>query len=149
MAAAILAAPALAGARDVTFETAPLTIVTTDGNRHPFTVELALDSDQRAQGLMFRRTMAEDHGMLFDFGETRQVMMWMKNTELALDMIFVSAAGRVETVRENAVPHSEAIIDSGVPVAYVVELNAGTARSLAITTGATVELPPRLRAKAD
>lgn len=128
-------------AADVTFEKAPLTIVTTDGEKHAFTVELALDTDQRAQGLMFRRQMPADHGMLFDFGQTRHVMMWMKNTFLPLDMLFVSKQGKVETVHENAVPQSESIIDSRVPVAYVVELNAGTAKTLSITPGAHIELP--------
>ncbi|SES06455.1 DUF192 domain-containing protein [Rhizobium sp. NFR03] len=140
----ILLAAASSNAADVTFESAPLTIETTDGRTHAFTVELALDSDQRAQGLMFRREMPSDHGMLFDFGQTRQVMMWMKNTFLPLDMLFVSKDGKVETVHENAVPHSEAIIDSRVPVAYVVELNAGTAKTLSITPGARIDLPRQL-----
>ncbi|PYE42612.1 hypothetical protein DFI02_106185 [Rhizobium sp. PP-F2F-G20b] len=133
-------------AADVTFEKAPLRIATTDGKTHIFTVELALDSNQRAQGLMFRREMPADHGMFFDFGQTRQVMMWMKNTFLPLDMLFVSKDGKVETIHENAVPHSESIIDSRVPVAYVVELNAGVAKTLSITPGAHVELPSQLPA---
>ncbi len=145
IAAALLASgPSLAA--DVTFDKAPLTIVTTDGKAHAFTVELALDSDQRAQGLMFRREMPADHGMLFDFRQTRQVMMWMKNTFLPLDMLFVSKDGKVETLHENAVPQSESIIDSRVPVAYVVELNAGTAKTLSITPGALITLPPQLPA---
>lgn len=147
--ACLLAAIALSGndlaAADVTFEKAPLTVVTTDGHKHVFTVELALDSAQRERGLMFRKTMAPDHGMLFAFGETRQVMMWMKNTDLPLDMLFLAKDGKVETVRANAVPQSEAIIDSGVPVDYVVELNAGTAKRLSIAPGARVSLPANLR----
>lgn len=140
----ILLAAATSNAADVAFESTPLTIETTDGRKHAFTMELALDSDQRAHGLMFRREMPADHGMLFDFGQTRQVMMWMKNTFLPLDMLFVSKDGKVETVHENAVPHSEAIIDSRVPVAYVVELNAGTAKILSITPGARIDLPRQL-----
>jgi uncharacterized membrane protein (UPF0127 family) len=131
-------------AADVAFDKAPLAIKTRDGKTHGFTVELALTSDQRAQGLMFRREMPADHGMLFDFAQTRQVMMWMKNTFLPLDMLFVSKDGKVETVHENAVPQSEAIIDSRVPVAYVIELNAGTAKRLAITPGARVDIPANL-----
>lgn len=134
-------AQAQQGIGKVTFETGALTLQTTDGKRHSFTIELALDSDQRAQGLMFRKSMAADHGMLFDFGTTRRVMMWMKNTILPLDMLFVSKEGRVETLHENAVPQSEAIIDSQVPVAYVLELNAGTIKRLAITPGARLETP--------
>jgi uncharacterized membrane protein (UPF0127 family) len=123
----------------VRFETEPLILTTTDGKRHSLTVELALDTAQRAQGLMFRRTMAADHGMLFDFGTTRRVMMWMKNTFLPLDMLFVSKDGIVQSLHENAVPQSEAIIDSQVPVAYVLELNAGTIRQLSVTPGARLE----------
>lgn len=129
----VFALPSLAA--DVVFEQAPLSVVTADGKSHNFTVELALDSDQRALGLMNRREMADGHGMLFDFGTTRQVMMWMKNTYLPLDMLFVRADGTVATIRENAVPLSEAIIDSREPVAFVVELNAGTVKRLGFAEG--------------
>ncbi|MDQ0320234.1 uncharacterized membrane protein (UPF0127 family) [Pararhizobium capsulatum DSM 1112] len=125
-------------AADVTFDVAPLTIVTADGHKHDFTVELAVDSDQRALGLMNRREMADNHGMLFDFGQTRQVMMWMKNTYLPLDMLFLRQDGKIATVRENAVPLSETIIDSREPVAFVVELNAGTVKRLGLAEGDTV-----------
>ncbi|HTO30610.1 MAG TPA: DUF192 domain-containing protein [Pararhizobium sp.] len=126
---------------EVVFDRAPLTVTTTDGKVHTFTVELALDNEQRAQGLMFRRTMAKDAGMLFDFGTTRQVMMWMKNTYLPLDMLFIARDGKVMTVRENAVPHSESIIDSRVPVAFVLELNAGVVERLGIAEGDRVDAP--------
>jgi uncharacterized membrane protein (UPF0127 family) len=128
-----------AGAADVTFETAPLTIVTSGGQIHKFTVELAVDNDQRSHGLMDRRHMPRDRGMLFDFGQTRQVMMWMKNTYLPLDMLFINKDGKVETITENAVPLSEAIIDSRVPVAFVLELNGGTVRHLGIAPGDVVD----------
>ena len=134
-----LFAPNDARAETVRFDTAPLVIRAQDGRKHPFTVELALDEDQRAQGLMFRRAMAPDHGMFFDFGEVRRVMMWMKNTYLPLDMLFIGRNGRVETIRENATPLSEAIIDSGKPVAFVLELNAGTASRLGIKAGDRIE----------
>ena len=131
--------PVFASAANVTFETAPLQIISTGGKVHKFTVELAVDNDQRSQGLMNRRHMARDHGMLFDFGVTRQVMMWMKNTYLPLDMLFIAKDGRIETIRENAVPLSESIIDSRVPVAFVLELNAGTVNRLGIATGDVVD----------
>ena len=131
------ALPALAA--DISFEKAPLTVTTADGRAHAFTVELALESEQRAQGLMNRREMAGDAGMLFDFGETRRVLMWMKNTYLPLDMLFIASDGRIETIRENAVPFSESIIDSGVPVAFVLELNAGTVKRIGIAPGDHVE----------
>ncbi|MCV9997106.1 DUF192 domain-containing protein [Pararhizobium sp. YC-54] len=134
-------APFCAAAADITFEKAPLQIISTNGKVHKFTVELAVDSDQRSHGLMNRRHMPRDRGMLFDFGETRQVMMWMKNTYLPLDMLFIARDGRIETIRENAVPLSEAIIDSRIPVAFVLELNGGTVNRLGIATGDIVDSP--------
>lgn len=123
------------------FEEGRLSIVTHDGKEHSFTVELALTPGQRAQGLMNRREMAPDRGMLFSFGEMRQVLMWMKNTYLPLDMLFVDDKGSIRTIKENAEPLSEAIIDSRVPVAYVVELNGGAARKFGIRTGDRVVSP--------
>ncbi len=69
-------------------------VITASGRTHDLTVELAVDPSQREQGLMYRRQMAPDHGMLFDFGETRPVMMWMKNTYLPLDMLFIAMTAR-------------------------------------------------------
>ncbi|MGH6808484.1 MAG: DUF192 domain-containing protein [Ensifer adhaerens] len=124
---------------EVEFTTDRMRLVTADNKIHELTVELAIDADQREQGLMFRRSMAPDHGMLFDFGETRRVMMWMKNTHLALDMLFVDKRGIVRTIHQDAVPFSEAIIDSGEPVAFVLELNAGTVKRLGIKPGDRLE----------
>ncbi|WLR94157.1 DUF192 domain-containing protein [Shinella zoogloeoides] len=121
------------------FDTQPLTIVTRDGKSHAFTVELAVTPRQREQGLMNRREMAEDRGMLFAFGETRQVFMWMKNTYLPLDMLFLGKDGKIRTIKENAEPLSEAIIDSKGPIDYVLELNGGTVKRLGIRTGNRVE----------
>ncbi|QLL61466.1 DUF192 domain-containing protein [Sinorhizobium mexicanum] len=123
---------------DVSFGRDKLRLLTGTG-AHDLTVELAVDPGQREQGLMYRRQMAPDHGMLFDFGETRRVMMWMKNTYLPLDMLFVARDGTVRTIHENAVPLSEAIIDSGEPVAFVLELNAGTVKRLGIEPGDRLE----------
>ena len=131
--------PVFAAAADITFETAPLQIISTGGKVHTFTIELAVDSDQRSQGLMNRRHMARDHGMLFDFGVTRRVMMWMKNTYLPLDMLFIAKDGKIETIRENAVPLSEAIIDSRGPIKFVLEINGGLAKRLGIDRGDRVE----------
>ncbi|WP_209846496.1 DUF192 domain-containing protein [Rhizobium herbae] len=133
--------PFCATAADITFDTAPLQIISAGGKVHRFTAELAVDSDQRAHGLMDRRHMPRDRGMLFDFGQTRQVMMWMKNTYLPLDMLFIARDGKVETIRENAVPLSEAIIDSRVPVAFVLELNGGTVSRLGIAPGDIIDSP--------
>ena len=122
-------------AADVTFEKDRIRLLTRAGQAHDLTVELAIEPDQREQGLMHRRQMAPDHGMLFDFGETRRVMMWMRNTYLPLDMLFIAADGTVKTIHESAVPLSEAIIDSREPVAFVLELNAGTVKRLEVRPG--------------
>ena len=122
-----------------TFDTQPLTIVTGDGKSHAFTVELALTPRQREQGLMNRREMADDKGMLFAFGETRQVFMWMKNTYIPLDMLFIARDGKVRAIKENAEPLSEAIIDSQGPIDYVLELNGGTVKRLGIHVGNRIE----------
>jgi uncharacterized membrane protein (UPF0127 family) len=122
------------GAQEV-FERQELIIQSKDGKTHSFEVELALTSEQRAQGLMHRENMPADHGMLFDFGENRPVAMWMKNTPLPLDMLFIQRDGLISHIHERAVPFSEAIIDSRGPVSYVLEVNGGTADALGIRPG--------------
>ncbi|HEV7433688.1 MAG TPA: DUF192 domain-containing protein [Pseudorhizobium sp.] len=117
------------------FDRQELLIQTKDGRAHRFDVELALSPPQRSQGLMHRETMADDHGMLFDFGESRPVSMWMKNTPLPLDMLFIQRDGIISHIHERAVPFSENIIDSRGPVAYVLELNGGRADELGIQPG--------------
>src|SRR3954471_21304785 len=87
------------------FPTADLTIETAGGARK-FHVELATTPPQLEQGLMFRRTLAPDAGMLFDFKTPAPVTMWMKNTFIPLDMVFIDAGGRVINIAERTVPHS-------------------------------------------
>src|SRR5690606_22774123 len=99
----------------------------------------AVTPRQREQGLMNRREMAPDHGMLFAFGETRQVFMWMKNTYLPLDMLFIGKDGKIRSIKENARPLDESIIDSKGPIDYVLELNGGTVKRLGIRTGNRVQ----------
>ena len=118
-----------------TFETEDLLIQTRSGKVHRFDVELALTTEQRSQGLMHRKSMPQDHGMLFDFGETRPVSMWMRNTPLPLDMLFIQRDGTISHIHRKAVPFSEAIIDSRGPVNYVLELNGGRAAALGIDVG--------------
>lgn len=130
-----------------TFATELLTIRKADGTTHVFTVEIAATSQQRAQGLMDRRDMADDSGMLFDFGTTRRVAMWMKNTYLPLDMLFVDDQGAILHIAPDTVPMSEAIIDSRAPVRFVIELNAGTAGKLGLAIGDRAE-SPQIRAAA-
>jgi uncharacterized membrane protein (UPF0127 family) len=99
------------------------------------TVELADDPVERAQGLMFRTEMAESHGMLFDFESKRIVRMWMKNTLIPLDMIFLDEDGKVVSIARNARPRSLRTISSGVPVVSVLEINGGLARKWNLKRG--------------
>jgi hypothetical protein len=111
-----------------------LELVTATG-RHVFRIEVARTSDERARGLMYRRSMPEDRGMLFDFHAENIVMMWMKNTYIPLDMIFVSRNGRVVSIAEKTEPLSERVISSGQPAYAVIELNAGAARKIGLAVG--------------
>jgi uncharacterized membrane protein (UPF0127 family) len=122
-----------------TFPSETLEIVSTAGKTHTFSVEVASTDGQRQQGLMFRKSMGDDRGMLFDFKEDRDVMMWMKNTFIPLDMVFISKSGKITHIHPNAVPHSEDIISSNGSVRYVLELNGGAAKKLGIAVGDTVK----------
>jgi hypothetical protein len=119
----------------------PLTIVTQAGERHAFEVEVARNDADRAQGLMFRRSMPANHGMLFDFGRVEPVSMWMQNTYLPLDMLFLRQDGRIARIAANTEPLSTRTIPSGDPVLGVLELNAGTAAKLGLKPGDRVEHP--------
>ena len=122
------------------FATAPLTIVSANGAHH-FTVELALSPAQMEQGLMFRRTLAPDAGMLFDFKQPTVATMWMRNTLIPLDMLFVDGQGRIVNIHQRAVPQSLDIIAAVAPVRAVIELNGGTAARLGIAPGDQVQHP--------
>jgi len=111
-----------------------LKIVTASGE-HAFAIEVMRTDAERQRGLMFRRFLAPDRGMLFDFKVEQPVMMWMKNTYLPLDMVFISRSGQVVNVAENTEPLSERIIASGAPTYAVLELNAGIARSIGLKPG--------------
>lgn len=113
------------------FPVETLEIITSNGS-FKFSVEIADDADERSQGLMFRETMLPTHGMLFDFGDTSPVMMWMQNTPLSLDMIFIKENGQVARIASNTVPFSQKIVSSGEPVSHVLELNAGMAKQIGL-----------------
>lgn len=119
----------------------PLTIVTAANRPHAFQVEVARNDADRAQGLMFRRTLAPDRGMLFDFGRVEPISMWMQNTYVSLDMLFVRPDGTVARIAEDTEPLSTRAIPSGEPVLAVLEVVAGTARRLGIKAGDRVEHP--------
>ena len=99
-----------------------LTIVTRDGQKREFNVEMALTPQQQETGLMFRKSVPEDGGMLFDWGSPRESLMWMRNTVAPLDMLFINADGTIRRIAENTTPHSLATIDSGGPVRATLEL---------------------------
>jgi hypothetical protein len=131
---------ALALAAPIAFaelETAPLTIESANGD-HAFTVEVADEPEEITKGLMFRESMAPDAGMIFDLGQPREAAMWMKNTLIPLDMLFMDPAGKVIAIARNTVPGSLRTVSPGVPVKAVLELNGGRAAELGIEPGDTV-----------
>jgi len=140
--ALLLLAALSVGARAqlASFEKSQLVIDTASGPQR-FTVEMALSPQQQQQGLMFRRALPADAGMLFDFGSERIATFWMKNTLIPLDMLFISEDGHIADLHERAVPLSEATIQSKVPVRAVLELNAGTVSRLGIKPGDVVHHP--------
>lgn len=118
-------------------ETTPLSIETQSG-RHDFQVEMAVTPAERGRGLMYRQSMAPDAGMLFDFGVDDEASMWMQNTFIPLDMIFITADGTVHRIAADTTPFSTEIISSRGPVRAVLELNAGKAREIGLRAGDTV-----------
>lgn len=133
---AVFAAPA--GAQQPALQT--LEIVSRTGV-HVFAVELAADDASRAKGLMFRRELPEGRGMLFDFHREQEISMWMENTYIPLDMIFIAGDGRIRHIAENTVPLSRATVSSRGPVRGVLEVIAGTVRKLGIAPGDRVAHP--------
>lgn len=117
-----------------------LEIVTKSGV-HVFAIEIAVTDEERARGLMFRKELPEGQGMLFDFKRDQDVSMWMENTYISLDMIFIRADGRIARIAENTEPLSRRIISSGGPVRGVLEVIAGTAKKMGIAPGDKVAHP--------
>jgi len=133
---AMTIAPAFADPMEVT----PLTIQSGEAE-HQFTVEVANDADEISYGLMNRESMDADKGMLFDFGQPRETAMYMKNTLISLDMLFLTSDGRIEMIARNTVPGSLRTISPGKPVKGVLELNAGQSAELGLQPGDTVVHP--------
>ena len=125
---------------DQVFERARLVIETASGPRE-FDVELALTPAQQQRGLMLRKSLGAYEGMLFDFGESRPISMWMANTLIALDMVFIAPDGTVRHIHANAEPLSLRTIESGGPAKAVLEINGGAARMLGIRPGDIVRHP--------
>ena len=122
------AAPAAVEALEITSSTGVVT----------FEVEVARTDEQRTTGLMYRKSLGERAGMLFDFKVDQPVYMWMKNTLIPLDMLFIRADGTIAYIAENTVPRSEEVIGVREPVLAVLELAGGTTRKLGIRPGDTV-----------
>ncbi len=137
--ATLLACLALAGLASVAAQTLETLTVVTASGRHMFQVEVMRTPDERAKGLMFRRFMPQDRGMLFDFQRTEPVSMWMQNTFIPLDMVFIRSDGSVARVAERTEPLSTRTIPSGEPVLSVLEINAGIAEKIGLKAGDRVE----------
>jgi len=133
-----LAACAGPGAHAASFQT--LEIATKSGVK-VFSVEMATTEEEKTTGLMYRKELADGKGMLFDFSPEQQVSMWMKNTYIPLDMIFIRADGRILRIAENTEPLSTKIIPSGGLAKGVLEVIAGTAQKYGIQPGDRVAHP--------
>ncbi|UQD76922.1 DUF192 domain-containing protein [Bradyrhizobium japonicum] len=118
----------------------PLEIVTRNGVQ-VFSVEMATTEEEKQTGLMYRKELADGKGMLFDFKPEQEVSMWMKNTYVSLDMIFIRADGRILRIAENTEPLSTKIISSQGPARAVLEVVAGTAQKYGIRPGDRVGHP--------
>lgn len=135
-----VAAPALADeAMVLPLDPRPL-VVDASGGKAQFRIEVADDSAERARGLMFRKSMPTDRGMLFVFEQTQSVGFWMKNTILPLDLVFIGDDGRVKAIKKGE-PFSEAVISPDARVRFVLELNAGVAAKTGIRVGALAHHP--------
>jgi uncharacterized membrane protein (UPF0127 family) len=131
---------AFAGAGAEAASVQPLEIVTKSGVQ-VFSVEMATTEKEKEIGLMYRKELPDGKGMLFDFSPEQQVSMWMKNTYISLDMIFIRADGRILRIAENTEPLSTRIISSGGPAKGVLEVIAGTAQKYGIAPGDRIAHP--------
>src|SRR3982075_376543 len=138
--AAALAVWAFAGVGAEAASFQPLEIVTKSGVQF-FSVEMATTDEEKTTGLMFRKELPDGKGMLFDFSPEQQISMWMKNTFISLDMIFIRADGRILRIAENTEPQSTRIISSGGLAKGVLEVIAGTAKKYGIAPGDRVAHP--------
>ena len=110
-------------------------VLQTSRGEYRFTVEIAKTPETRARGLMYRKTLAADRGMLFLYPAPRRVTMWMKNTLIPLDILFIAKDGRIVRVARNAQPHSLITIPSGEPVIAVLEIAGGRSAELNLMAG--------------
>jgi uncharacterized membrane protein (UPF0127 family) len=116
-------------------------VVHTGSGDYGFTVEVVDTPEKRSEGLMFRQSLADDAGMLFDFKESRPVSFWMRNTFIPLDMVFIRADGTVANVHVNAIPHDPTGILSDGPVMFVLEIRGGRSVEIGLKAGDRVDHP--------
>ena len=116
-------------------------IIHAGGSAYKFNVEVVTTPETRERGLMFRKSLAANAGMLFLYPDEQPVAFWMKNTLIPLDMLFLKADGRIAHIAHNAVPLDETPIESGAAVKAVLEVNGGTAQTLGIKEGDRVDYP--------
>lgn len=114
-------------------------ILHTASGAHRINIEIAESEREKSYGLMFRRSLGDDEGMLFPYPTAHEITMWMRNTFIPLDMIFIRADGIVHRIETDTEPHSERIIASEGDVAGVLEMKAGSARRLGLKAGDRVE----------
>jgi len=127
--------PAAAWAEDAALSKVEPLSIATETDASLVTVEIADTDELRERGLMFRQRIPEDRGMLFDFGEPRGVAMWMKNTYISLDMLFIRADGSIAYIAENTVPKSLDTIGVNEPIKAVLEIAGGAAKRRGIRAG--------------
>lgn len=108
---------------------------------HRIAVEVVDTPQARQRGLMFRQSMPDNQGMLFDFEREGPVSMWMRNTYISLDMLFAGADGIIHTIARRTQPFSEKVIPGSKPTRYVLEINGGMARTLGIERGDRIIIP--------
>ena len=116
-------------------------VLKTASGDHSFNIEVMVSDQERALGLMFRRSLPENSGMLFIYDPPQPATMWMKNTLIPLDMVFISADARVHRIEENAEPFSETLIPSDGDIVAVLELNGGEADKIGLKRGDKVIYP--------
>ena len=118
-----------------------LSIITSNGSKHNFLVEVARTEEEKKIGLMFRKTLAKNAGMLFLYKREALRLMWMKNTFIPLDILFIDKKGVIKRVVKRTIPHSLATISSRQSVLAVLELRGGITSILEIKKGDRIEHP--------
>ena len=131
---AFVGAMSLAASVEAAMRTVKLWLLTQSGEK-AIGIEVAESEEEKALGLMFRTSLADDRGMLFPYGKPREITMWMRNTYIPLDMVFIRADGVVHRIEERAEPLNERIIGSDGDVSAVLELAGGNAKRLGLKPG--------------